>query len=149
MSLQIHTDVFSFTSYETELARIKAEMEANIRAEIRQEMESKEESVRQEIRKEILQEILTSLRQMTPSLQKPKANQESVPVEEVHEKMEWNIPDDGMAHCWSFQGKTYAVNAVGGVWSITQDGQPGDWVGMVDLKRRIIDTSVPEPEYED
>ena len=52
-----------------------------------------------------------------------------------------------MAHYWSFQGPKYVVDADRCVWNITEEGQPGNWVGMVDLKRGIIDTSVPEPEY--
>lgn len=155
MSLQIHTDVFSFSSYEEELARIKAEMEAKIRAEIRQEMESKiRKEIREEIREEIFEEILTFLRQQAPSVQANqdatsslKANQQS--PKEVRQEIIWNIPDDGMAHYWSFQGTKYVVDADRCVWNITEEGQPGNWVGIVDLKRGIIDTSVPEPEYID
>jgi hypothetical protein len=65
------------------------------------------------------------------------------------EEEEWNIPDDGYAHPWVFEGKTYVVNAQKCVWEINQEGLPGKWVGMFDTKKRIIDRTVEEPEYYD
>ena len=62
--------------------------------------------------------------------------------------MVWNIPEDGMCHEWTFQGVTYLVNSDKGVW--TKNGmEPGPWVGLVDLEKNIIDTTVAEPEYYD
>jgi hypothetical protein len=57
MSLQIHTDVFSFSSYEAELAHIKAEMEAKIRAELLAEKEAKEREARRVEQERIHQEM--------------------------------------------------------------------------------------------
>jgi hypothetical protein len=64
-------------------------------------------------------------------------------------KITWNIPEDGLVHPWTFEGKNYVVNAEKCVWSITEEGLPGDWVGMVDLEKGIIDTSAEEPVYND
>ena len=65
------------------------------------------------------------------------------------EKIVWNIPEDKMAHEWTFQGKTYLVNSEKGVWEKEMDGTPGKWLGMVVLEENRIDDSIPEPEYYD
>ena len=64
-------------------------------------------------------------------------------------KMTFDIEEDSLVHDWTWEGKTYLVNSDKCVWEKTADGEAGDWVGMVDLEQGIIDTSVPEPDYED
>jgi len=64
-------------------------------------------------------------------------------------KMIFDIEEDSMVHEWTWEGKTYLVNSDKCVWEKTADGEAGEWVGMVDLEKEIIDTSVPEPDYED
>ena len=86
-----------------------------------------------------------------PVSPKPKAAKAAPKQLLQKEKVEliWNIPEDGMVHPWTFQGKTYVVNAEKCVWGVTEDGMPGDWVGMVDLEKGVIDTTVEEPAYDD
>ena len=64
-------------------------------------------------------------------------------------KMTFDIEADSLVHDWTWEGKTYLVNSDRYVWEKTADGELGDWVGVVDLEKEIIDTSAPEPEYED
>ena len=64
-------------------------------------------------------------------------------------KMTFDIEEDSLVHDWTWEGKTYLVNSDKCVWEKTAEGEAGEWVGMVDLEKEIIDTSVPEPAYED
>ena len=64
-------------------------------------------------------------------------------------KMTFDIEEDSLVHEWTWEGNTYLVNSDKCVWEKTADGEAGEWVGMVDLEKEIIDTSVPEPAYED
>lgn len=73
----------------------------------------------------------------------------TVPKKPEPEVMKWNIPDDGMIHPWTFQGKRYVVNAQYCCWEATDDDEAGDWVGMVIPEKNRIDDSVEEPEYDE
>ncbi len=84
-----------------------------------------------------------------PAPVKPAPKQLKKKEEEKEEKMVWNIPEDGMCHDWTFKGVAYVVNSDKGVWEKGTDDTPGAWVGMVDLEKNMINTSVPEPEYYD
>jgi hypothetical protein len=64
-------------------------------------------------------------------------------------KEEWTCPDDGQAHPWSVGGKKYMRVFSGEVYEANEDGTIGSWVGMFDKKTNKIDTSVPEPEYDE
>jgi hypothetical protein len=64
-------------------------------------------------------------------------------------KKEEVIPDDGMVHPWTFEGKKYLRNHDGETWSVGSDGGIGKWVGIYSSQTNKIDTSVPEPEFDD
>jgi hypothetical protein len=64
-------------------------------------------------------------------------------------KKEEVIPDDGMVHPWTFEGKKYLRNADGETWSIGSDGGIGKWVGVYSSQTNKIDTSASEPEFDD
>ena len=64
-------------------------------------------------------------------------------------KMTLDVPKDGMVHKWTWEGKTYLVNSDGCVWNIDANGDANGWVGLIDLAKQIIDTSVEEPEYDE
>ena len=64
-------------------------------------------------------------------------------------KMTLNVPADGLVHDWTWEGVTYLVNSEMCVWEKGSDDEPGNWVGMIDLEKNIIDTTIPEPELED
>ena len=59
-----------------------------------------------------------------------------------------NVPDDEYVHKWTWNGVTYLVNSKKCVWEKDMDGVC-KWVGMIDLEKNIIDTTIPEPEYID
>jgi hypothetical protein len=64
-------------------------------------------------------------------------------------KKEEVIPDDGMVHPWTFEGKKYLRNADGETWSVGSDGGIGKWVGVYSSETKKIDTTVAEPEFDD
>ena len=64
-------------------------------------------------------------------------------------KMVFEIPEDTLVHEWTWEGVTYLVNSDHCVWEKGSDDEPGNWVGMVDLEKNIIDTTAVEPVLED
>jgi len=60
-----------------------------------------------------------------------------------------DVPSDGMVHPWTYKGKKYLRNADGETWTVGADGGVGSWVGLYDLKADKLDTSAPEPVFED
>jgi hypothetical protein len=60
-----------------------------------------------------------------------------------------DIPDDGMVHPWTYNKKKYLRNADGETWIVGADGGVGSWAGMYDAKSDKLDTSAPEPVFED
>jgi hypothetical protein len=59
------------------------------------------------------------------------------------------IPNDGMVHPCTIKGKKYLRNFEGETWTVGADGGVGEWAGMYDAKADKLDTSAPEPVYED
>jgi hypothetical protein len=59
------------------------------------------------------------------------------------------IPNDGMVHPCTIKGKKYLRNADGETWLMGADGGVGEWAGMYDAKADKLDTSAPEPVFED
>jgi hypothetical protein len=59
------------------------------------------------------------------------------------------IPKDGMVHSWKFNGKDYLRNFEGETWTVGTDGGVGDWAGLYNATTNKLDTSVPEPVFED
>lgn len=59
------------------------------------------------------------------------------------------IPDDGMVHAWTYKGKKYLRNAAGETWATAADGGIGAWAGMYDSKTDKLDTTAPEPEFDE
>lgn len=59
------------------------------------------------------------------------------------------MEDDDKVHSLEWDGVIYFANRNGDVWEKKKNGQVGKWVGMIDVDKNIIDTDVPEPEYED
>jgi hypothetical protein len=59
------------------------------------------------------------------------------------------IPEDGMVHPCTIKGKKYLRNFEGETWTVGADGGVGEWAGMYDAKADKLDTSAPEPVYED
>ena len=83
-----------------------------------------------------------------------KAEEETKPVvtkpaPKPTPKKEEVIPDDGMVHPWTFEGKKYLRNADGETWSVGSDGGIGKWVGIYSSQTNKIDTSATEPEFDD
>ena len=64
-------------------------------------------------------------------------------------KFEMGVPNDGCIHGWVWEGKTYYATYNGYIWARKLGVYAYGWVGVMDLERGIINTSVPEPEYED
>jgi hypothetical protein len=63
-------------------------------------------------------------------------------------KTEWSCPNDGCAHEWKHAGKLYARTFEGDIWEWAGE-ELGKWVGKWNQQRKEIDTTVPEPEFED
>lgn len=60
----------------------------------------------------------------------------------------WSCPNDDMVHAWVYNGIKYLRNYHGEIW-MDDDGECGDWVGKWDQQRKAIDTTAPEPEFQD
>ena len=63
-------------------------------------------------------------------------------------KEEWTCKDDGMVHAWEYDGVEYLRNHAGQVW-LNDEGQIGEWAGQWDAKKKVLDDTVPAPEFED
>jgi hypothetical protein len=74
----------------------------------------------------------------------PVAPKKKVAAPKVEE-----IPNDGMVHPCTIKGKKYLRNADGETWTVGADGGVGEWAGMYDAKADKLDTSAPEPVFED
>ena len=79
-----------------------------------------------------------------PVVEKPVAVKKKPAAPKVEE-----IPNDGMVHPCTIKGKKYLRNADGETWTVGADGGVGEWAGMYDAKADKLDTSVPEPVFED
>jgi hypothetical protein len=80
----------------------------------------------------------------TPAPAEPVAKKPTRKVAKVED-----VPSDGMVHPWTYKGKKYLRNADGETWTVGADGGVGKWVGLYDLKADKLDTSAPEPVFED
>lgn len=60
----------------------------------------------------------------------------------------WSCPNDGGVYPWPFKGRNYLRNHDNEVW-LSNDGQLGKWVGVYNSDSKSIDTSVPEPEFDE
>ena len=63
-------------------------------------------------------------------------------------KEEWTCKDDGMVHAWEEDGVKYLRNYAGQVW-LDDDGELGEWAGQWDAKKKILDDTVPAPEFDE
>ena len=88
----------------------------------------------------------------TPSAQQKKAAEAPVapgaPKKKPAAKVE-EIPNDGMVHPWTYKGKKYLRNFDGETWTVGDDGGVGDWAGLYDAKADKLDSSAPEPVFDD
>jgi membrane protein involved in colicin uptake len=80
-----------------------------------------------------------------PAVEKPVA----APKKKVAAPKVEEIPNDGMVHPWTYNKKKYLRNADGETWTVGADGGVGEWAGMYDAKSDKLDTSAPEPVFED
>ena len=60
-----------------------------------------------------------------------------------------DVPNDGMVHPWTYNKKQYLRNFEGETWTVGPDGGVGDWAGLYDAKTNKLDTTAPEPVFED
>ena len=60
-----------------------------------------------------------------------------------------NIPNDGMAHPWTYKGKKYLRNFDGETWAEGPGGSLGKWAGVYDAKTDTLDASASEPVFEE
>ena len=64
-------------------------------------------------------------------------------------KAEDAIPDDGMVHPWTYNGKKYLRNAQGETWTVGADGGMGVWAGLYNAATDKLDAKAAEPSFED
>lgn len=86
---------------------------------------------------------------VTPLAQQKKAAEPVAPKKKPTAQKVEEVPNDGMVHPCTIKGKKYLRNADGETWTVGADGGVGDWAGMYDAKADKLDTSVPEPVFED
>jgi DNA polymerase III gamma/tau subunit len=60
-----------------------------------------------------------------------------------------DIPDDGMVHPWTYNGKKYLRNAQGETWTVGADGGMGAWAGLYSAATDKLDTKAAEPTFDD
>ncbi len=58
----------------------------------------------------------------------------------------WDIPDDGMAHPWTYRGVTYAADHERGIWTVRDDNEL-EWVGVYDPETDTL-RKTREPYFE-
>ena len=58
----------------------------------------------------------------------------------------FDIPADGYAHEWVFEGKTYMANSDREIWTCNAAGEAEYWVGIFLPEENRIDTNAPVPE---
>jgi hypothetical protein len=85
----------------------------------------------------------------TPAKTEAVAEKAVAPKKKVAAPKVEEIPNDGMVHPCTIKGKKYLRNADGETWTVGADGGVGEWAGMYDAKADKLDTSVPEPVFED
>ena len=85
----------------------------------------------------------------TPAKTEAVAEKAVAPKKKVVAPKVEEIPNDGMVHPCTIKGKKYLRNADGETWTVGADGGVGEWAGMYDVKADKLDTSVPEPVFED
>jgi hypothetical protein len=89
----------------------------------------------------------------TPPAKKPAATEEkpapSAPKKKPATKAEDAIPDDGMVHPWTYNGKKYLRNAQGETWTVGADGGMGVWAGLYNAATDKLDTKAAEPTFDD
>ena len=85
----------------------------------------------------------TPAKSAEPAAEKP-ATKKKAPVAKQED-----IPNDGMVHPWTYKGKKYLRNADGETWTVGADGGVGEWVGLYNSASDKLDTSAPEPAFED
>ena len=145
---------------EAEKERKKAEKEAEKeqkKAEKEAEKEAKKETTKKPVAKAIVPAKAVKPTETVEA--KPVATKvvvtkadETKPVKPAPKstpKKEEVIPDDGMVHPWTFEGKKYLRNADGETWSVGSDGGIGKWVGVYSSETKKIDTNASEPEFDD
>ena len=66
----------------------------------------------------------------------------------VAKPVEWSCPADGGVHPWVSNGIAYLRNSDNQVWLDDGTDELGAWQGVVDATGKI-DTSVPEPSFDD
>jgi len=79
----------------------------------------------------------------------PVKKQSVKAVSAVGTTLREEIPNDGMVHPWTYKGKKYLRNFEGETWTVGADGGVGDWAGLYDSKTTKLDTSAPEPVFDD
>ena len=122
---------------EAEKERKKAEKEAE-----KETAKAAKEAAKKTTTKDVVPAKTASPVQSSPVQAAVKTVKSTPKKEEV-------IPDDGMVHPWTFEGKKYLRNADGETWSIVSDGGIGKWVGVYSSQTNKIDTSASEPEFDD
>lgn len=140
---------------EAEKERKKAEKEQAMaeekeRKKAEKEAEKEAKKVEKEsAKKQVIPAKATVKTTTTPV--KVVKTEEATPVKVTKSapKKEETIPDDGMVHPWTFEGKKYLRNADGETWLAGVGGGIGKWVGLYNSETKKIDTSAPEPEFDD
>jgi hypothetical protein len=61
---------------------------------------------------------------------------------------DWSCPNDGNAHIWKHAGKSYIRTFEGYLWE-DNGCEYGKWVGKWDSQTKTIDTTCPEPEWDE
>lgn len=59
------------------------------------------------------------------------------------------IPNDGMVHPWTYEGKKYLRNYEGETWTVGADGGVGKWVGLYNSVSSALDLNAPEPVFDE
>jgi hypothetical protein len=62
---------------------------------------------------------------------------------------QWTCPNDGMLYPWAYQGQVYYRNYDNEVLKKNADDMVGDWCGIYVPATNHIDTSAPEPDFDD
>ncbi len=158
------------TLIKAKMEELSIEIEARRRLQLLQQEMSKEDKIKAKIAElkakkeedEILRIAKTRIiREELPSPYEPgiskqekdlrrtyKMNKE---IQEEKYQANWSCPDDDKVYHWTFQGKKYFRNYYNEIYydNCDMSNTVGAWVGVYIPSQNRIDTTVPEPEYDD
>jgi hypothetical protein len=132
---------------EEEKERKKQEKEAE-KAAVKAAKEEEKEAKKTE-KKPVTKSVVPAKAVAKAAAKAAKEEEKPVAAKKKPATKEDAIPDDGMVHPWTHNGKKYLRNAQGETWTVGADGGMGVWAGLYNAATDKLDAKAAEPSFED